>query len=461
MRRKLLCLLLIFLCTGFARAQQVPYPMSFSQPALPPIGTSTGMASVQISGPVLFDAQASATPERSVIRFDPSAAEVKHEDRRWVLSAGNVVLKDFGTREQDAHDALHLIHEMRLDEMGKVGTPAPVMEYWLSKGDAPHMPFLHQHILPLDPGNLRIDLDPKLNQWTLHNNSRTFFNFGSNEQDARQALDVIRRHGFTHVVAVGQGTPSMLVFTGDNTRSAGAATPVASGTPQQGIVQASYSEFDVRPQIRQALTLPRPLPPALLQGQQGNQQAPQPAPAGSSATAPGSGALAVKPVSPATAPIAEPAKSALQRITFDFRQAQVHRENDQYVLTASNHVLATFGNDEEHARQALHALSRYQLNEQCRIGGPQSQFTYYLATGKAPTGTTFGVPTYPVDPATLTIRRDRVGIVLAGKEQAFWRFHDTAEAQQALATIQKYKFDHVCHMGNGDGTGFTYLIRTR
>src|SRR5262249_51232945 len=38
------------------------------------------------------------------------------------------------------------------------------------------------------------------------------FNFGTHQDECQQALDVIRRHGFTRVGYLGHGQPQMLVF---------------------------------------------------------------------------------------------------------------------------------------------------------------------------------------------------------------------------------------------------------
>src|SRR5262245_37386430 len=76
----------------------------------------------------LPDAQA---PRESLVNFDPQQVRIGWNNRRWQLVHQGHVLKDFGLCEQDARTAFGLIHELGLTQLGTVGTPQPVMEYWL------------------------------------------------------------------------------------------------------------------------------------------------------------------------------------------------------------------------------------------------------------------------------------------------------------------------------------------
>ncbi len=437
-------------------------------PNAPPWLPAVANPSVSASNPDL------AVNSNSV-KFDPTQVQVLHQNQRWVLSEGSKILKDFGNNERDAHEAAYLVRNMKLDELTRIGSPTPSMEYWLSRGEAPHLWLTTQHVLPLDAAHLRIQMDPNLGQWTLCNNSRTVLSFGSREQDARQALEVIHKYGFTHVITVGQGVSSMLVFTGDNRPTMPGALPPSLNQPS-GIVQAHYTQESPAPtftrpmqdqqpfgQGTMAVMAQGPTLPVPLDNQPGSTL--QPGPTGDlTAPAPQSAPTATHSFqrrTPALNPPADPASPAVERSVFDYRQAQVRKDNNQYVLAFGSQTIGTFGNDEQGARQALNTLHRYQLNEQYRIGGPQSQFTYYLSSGRVPLGQAFGMQSYPLDQGGLAVHHDKQGWVIANKDQPLWRFGNGAEAQQALATIQKYKFDHVCHVGDGEGTGFTFLVRTR
>ena len=88
-------------------------------------------------------------------RFDPAKAlagtarylklaidRFGREDLAFVsyhMGMGNLetVLKDFGRNEREARQAWYLIRELRLNQHATIGTPRPVVEYWLHDGHAP------------------------------------------------------------------------------------------------------------------------------------------------------------------------------------------------------------------------------------------------------------------------------------------------------------------------------------
>src|SRR5690242_18015177 len=122
MRHGALLLVGLLLWAGAALAQQ---PAGGPQ-VLPAISAPTVPAP-----PVPVQAEKLTT-------FDYRAADVHWIDGRWQLHAGGVLIKDFGHREQDAREALRILRNLRLTQHGTIGTPRPIMEYWLASGQAPH-----------------------------------------------------------------------------------------------------------------------------------------------------------------------------------------------------------------------------------------------------------------------------------------------------------------------------------
>ncbi len=440
MRRQSLSLLGSLLCVGLAQAQATFYPFTLAQPPLPPSSPAVERAPATAGA----DGFSVDTPAEKLRKFDPERLQVQHQKDRWVLTAGNVVVKDFGRSEQDAQEAARLIHSLNLDQLGSVGYPTPVMEYWLSNGEAPHLPLGSQHVVPLDPANLRVEANPSIGRWMLRNNARVIFSSFGSEEDARQALDVIQRHHFTHVVMVGQGGPSMQVFVSGG--NAGKFPRTASThSDEHVILPVTHTETkkqEQAPTFQPKMPSPRMTPSASTPTQLPSDMSSQATDLPHART--------------------QEVKTKSQKVPFDFRQAQVHQEKEQYVLSCGSHVLATFGSDHEDAKKALTTLNRYQLNEQHRIGGPQSQFTYFLTNGKPPlAGDILGIRSYPLDLPSLDVRQDNNGFVIANQQQALWRFSDRSDAQAALAEIQKYKFDKVYYLGNGEGTGFMFFARSK
>src|SRR5437879_20549 len=75
---------------------------------------------------------------QNVVTFDLQRVELQWVDKHWQIVAGDMLLKDFGAREAEARQALQTIQELRLNQLGTVGAPRPIMEYWLSDGQPPH-----------------------------------------------------------------------------------------------------------------------------------------------------------------------------------------------------------------------------------------------------------------------------------------------------------------------------------
>ena len=94
-------------------------------------------------------AATAATPEH-VTTFDNTLARVDWSPEGWRVVAGGVTLKEFGRRESDARLALRLIRELRLNQHGIIGAPAPLLEYWLSDGMPPRGPANGLHALPIN-----------------------------------------------------------------------------------------------------------------------------------------------------------------------------------------------------------------------------------------------------------------------------------------------------------------------
>jgi hypothetical protein len=170
-------------------------------------------------------AEAAAALAESVRPFNTSAVRLEWNNRRWQLVADGVMLKDFGVREQEARQALRLVQDLHLNQYGTVGSPSPVMEYWLSDGRAPQGLAGGLRALPLDPTGLRVEQIQ--GQWCLRDSQRVLFNFGQRADDARQALAVVRKYGFTQVGVIGQGITSMFVFTARPGLPGGTTSPLS------------------------------------------------------------------------------------------------------------------------------------------------------------------------------------------------------------------------------------------
>jgi hypothetical protein len=348
--------------------------------------------------------------------FDGNLAELQWSDRRWRLVAGGVLLKDFGRHEAEAREALRLLRELRLNQRGTVGTPRPVLEYWLSDGHAPQGFLSGVKPQPLDPESLRVE--QVQGQWWLRDNNRPLFNFGSHADEARQALAVLRHYGFTRVAAVGRPTPEMLVFLGDG-NGLPPARPV-SRFPGRTFPPA----HETGPALQQtAFTTPGPTPDA------------------------------------APASLSDQLADA-ERVPLDWRQAQIREDDDGWKLVVGNRTLANFGPHDVDARLALRAVQYYRFTEHGSLGRPRPLFSYFLVDGSAPRGYMVGLEHVPFHLETVTVRQngDTWWLIDGGRPLLNFGDHPD-EARQALRLVQRYQFDTLCRVGHADTGAMTFFVR--
>jgi hypothetical protein len=375
-----------------------------------------------------------ATPEH-VTTFDNTLARVDWSPEGWRVVAGGVTLKEFGRRESDARLALRLIRELRLNQHGIIGAPAPLLEYWLSDGMPPRGPANGFHALPIDSLSLRVEQTET--QWVLRDHQRVLFNFGGDEGGARLALAVIHKYGFTEVGAVNPAAPSMVVFF---------ARPDALATTDPTPVRQNRpAEAADKPAID-------PLSPA------GRLLAQHP------------GVAANAPVAPAVPLLRQVglsgngsfAASTTDRLAFDWRQVQLRKEGGDWKLAAGSRVLADFGADEHAARLGLYAMQYYRLTERRQIGGPSASFTYFLTGGQPPRGMMFGMDGQPFQWNRLQTRQIKGHWTICDGEQPLVEMGDKAEdANRVLEIIRNQQVDHLCRLGTADGRGMTLLVRSR
>jgi hypothetical protein len=358
-----------------------------------------------------------------------------------------VWLKDFGNREGEGREALRIIRELRLTQYGTVGTPQPVMEYWLSYGQAPVGIPAGIRALPIDRASLRVEQIQK--QWCLRDARRLLFAFGARSEEAHQALQITQRHGFTHVGFVGQPVPAMVFFLAN--RAGQSLAPVPTPAP-------------FGPNALSPPNLPRPEPgpggpagPAVLEPI-------WPTPGASPPTGGGIGAGLVPAAQLPGAPPALVAdhQGLSERVPFDWRQAQVRRENQDWKLMIGGYTLANFGANERDARQALTALNYYRFTEHCLVGRPAPSFSYFLCNGQAPRGLLVGLNAVPIRPEALTVQRLADGWAITEGSRPLFRFGEKAEdARLALQAIQRHKFDHLGQIGSSGPQALTILVRAR
>jgi hypothetical protein len=364
------------------------------------------------------DQDASKVPE-NLITFNSWDAEIRKVNGHWELWSGAVKIKELGNREIDAREVLRLVRLLNLNQVGTVGKPRPVMEYWLSEGRAPQK-MGRLNALALDPEALKVANSQ--GQWCLVDDSRLWFTFGAQADEARRALELLRKYQFTDVLYVGVGNPVMIVFLAGSEKSPKMRAPVSGGAKGRGSEDAKGSR-----------------PPSQTEPAQWFQP----------------------PQLHVNSTLAEPV-TGNPMVHFDWRQAAVRCEKLDWQVVVDGQVLAHFGNREMEARQALRAMQTLHLTECCQVGEPTPLLTFFLSNGEPAHGLFFGGANQLCHAKELSLKRvglrwaiwecDRPLLTLGTNEQ---------EAQQVLQVLQHYKVDHICQIGTSDPPPMTIFVRTQ
>jgi hypothetical protein len=440
----------------------------FMPPGAPGQAGAPAPSANQPAGPAVKDSAKDSTgapPAENLVPFDTIRADLSWAGNRWVLKSGDVVLKDFGQREFEARQALRLVRDLHLTQHGTVGSPNPVMEYWLSNGRAPQGLTTGLRLVPLDAKNLRVEQDQ--GQWVLRDPHRVLFNFGQGEGEARQSLGIIQKYGFTQIGVLGQAAPLMLVFLSPPVDPL-AARPVPNGPhfnhqthlPHDAVGGPSLPGPDGKANNPGgANTIVAPTVPSL---RQPSTQAQGPHYPFSSGTQP-QDILPTHNVILGPEPVLPGLTELGNKVPFDWRQVKVVQQGAKWKMQAGAHQLADFGTDENAAKRALAAVNYYHFNEQCLVGGPQPCFSYFLVNGKAPQGAVpLGVQAQAFQPEALSVKQVGWRWAVVAHDQPLVQLRDKPEeAKQLLEAIQRNRFDRLCRLGPDEEHALTFFVRSR
>jgi hypothetical protein len=381
-------------------------------------------------------------PER-LQAFDAQRLEVGWTADGWTLRVGDQVLKDFGRRQVEAYEALRLIRDLNLTERGVLGTPTPVLEYWLSNGAAPSGNIRGQRILPFDLATLRVEGDG--GQFCLRDAQRILFNFGYAKEEAEQTLAVMRKYRFGRVLILGQAAPTMMVFLRDPSEVLSSPGHRLSGpgirTEPIKTPQRPGEEKTELSSIQKYVT---PSIPALGVGTRPSFSAASPALGGT-----------ISPVN--TVP---GVNDRILRVPFDWRQVILSREPEGWRLHVGSMVLASFGADELLARKALLAFQYYRFNELCLVGPENPRAHFYTINGLPPHGELFGVPMVSLIPEKLTVQKQDSNYVIAQGTDVLLAVGDRPEdARQLLDWIQRQRVERLARLMTPEGQGMMFFLK--
>lgn len=346
---------------------------------------ATGLQSAALA-PSPAPAQLPAALLDNAIRFRTESVEVRQNGPRWQIWDGKTLVRDFGDNRENAFEARRLIADLKLTERAVIGTPEPVMEYWLAGGEAPHQPTLARHVVPFDPATLKVE---RLNDnFVVRDARQVLYNFGPYKDDAAHALAVMQKYQFNELGLIGSPRPSMTYL-------------IYNDRPRMGLTPPGTS-FGLKLLPQQAPRHPLILPKLGTVG---------------------------------------------ERTPFDPMRTDIHKEADGWHLVAGPHDLARLGPGDYNARQALLAVQRYPMNEYVRVG--TAGYGFFLSRSQAPRGIPIGIRSTAFDPAALTVKPDGDHIALTDGRHVLTTFasNQMEEAKLALAVVKYYGFDAQCEVG--------------
>lgn len=351
----------------------------------------------------------------SEIQFETSHADVRLANGRWLLMADDRIIKDLGPNENDARDALQLVRNFQLNQYGVIGTPRPVLEYWLTDGHAPRGLAFALQRMAFDAASLRVEAWQ--GQWCLRDARQVLFVFGPHEADARQALAVLCRYGFNQIAYVGQAAPVMMCFLNDPDQLPPPLSPVTPSAPNDpwGMQGPAASVMPPGMMAVRQLSGANPLPMGVLQGGD------------------------CRPI--------------------DWQQVTMQQDGQGWKLLAGTQCLADFGPRQEDGLIGLSAVRYYRFTEMVSVGEGPSAFTFYLSDGQPPHGLLPGVQTMPFQPEALTAKLVGGTWMICQDGRPLFDGGTTVEQANAVIQImQNFHFDTWCQVGE-DGRGMRFPIQ--
>ena len=144
------------------------------------------------------------------INFNPWNTQVVRIGGRWKIVEGNMWMLDFGSNEAEAREALRIIRYYGMNSQCFVGRPNPSMTYWLVNGSAPVGSMPGEDSVGFNPWNIEVRWIG--GRWKIVEGNHWILDFGSREDEARQALCIIQKYGFTRICFVGRPNASMTYF---------------------------------------------------------------------------------------------------------------------------------------------------------------------------------------------------------------------------------------------------------
>ncbi len=139
------------------------------------------------------------------LTFNTNNVRLQTDHSRWLLTddKSRMILFD---NQQEAQKSLNIIKNYGINSHCFVGRPDPSLEYWLVGGRAPRGSILNEDCISFNLSDIAVT---QVNgRWKIVEGGRhSMFDFADKESEARQALAIIKKYGFTYSCFVGRPNP--------------------------------------------------------------------------------------------------------------------------------------------------------------------------------------------------------------------------------------------------------------
>ncbi len=140
------------------------------------------------------------------VSFNPSTATVSYIQGDWKIVDGSHWMFSFGNNKTEANQALSIIKNYNMDQSCFVGRPDPSFTYMLISGNSPVGAMSGEDCVSFNPETATV---AKIQgDWKIVDGDHWMFSFGNKESEAREALAIIKKYGFTRSCFVGRPGPS-------------------------------------------------------------------------------------------------------------------------------------------------------------------------------------------------------------------------------------------------------------
>jgi hypothetical protein len=147
-----------------------------------------------------------AKKHHDCISFNPNNISIQPfgNTGQFRIMDGNMAMILFPNRAE-AQQAFNIIKHYNLNRQCFVGRPNPPFEYMLRGNNSPSGAFQGEDCISFNPSTLQVRREGNI--WLIVSSTSRMFSFNK-EQDARIALEIMRKYGFTRSCFVGRPGPS-------------------------------------------------------------------------------------------------------------------------------------------------------------------------------------------------------------------------------------------------------------